>query len=70
MTRPSRIVGAVIAVADGNARGHDTVRRAWWRGERLTRVVLKHGGERHVERVERESDAIAGLRVLWLRRAR
>lgn len=64
--KPGRIVGAVVAI-DDVALSYDTVRRAWWCGERLTRVVLRHLGERRVERVTRETDGdLKGLRVLHL----
>ena len=67
MKTPGRIVGAVVAVEDAG-RSYDTVRRAWWRGARLSRVALRHLGERRVERVTRvpEGDRLEGLRVLRL----
>lgn len=66
--RPSRIRGAVIAVEDRGICSYDTVRRAWWRGETLTRVVLRHLGERRVERITRVPDGqlLEGLRVMHL----
>ncbi len=66
--KPGRIVGAVVAVERDGVRSYDTVRRAWWRGARLSRVALRHLGERRVERVTRvpEGDRLEGLRVLHL----
>lgn len=66
--KPGRIVGAVVAVERDGVRSYDTVRRAWWRGARLSRVALRHLGERRVERVTRvpEGDRLEGLRVLRL----
>lgn len=65
---PGRIVGAVIAVERDGVRSYDTVRRAWWRGERLTRVELKHLGAVAVESVDRigEGEHLEGLRLLQL----
>ena len=41
--------------------------RAWRRGERLTRVVLRHAGARYVLAVTRvAAGEFAGLRVLHL----
>ena len=67
MTRPRRILLCVVATRlDGLARA-DTVLRAWWLGERLTRVVLRYAGARYVLAVTRvASGAFAGLRVLHL----
>ena len=67
MTRPRRILLCVVAThLDGLTRA-DTVLRAWWLGERLTRVVLRHAGARYVLAVTRvASGAFAGLRVLHL----
>ena len=67
MTRPRRILFCVVATHfDGRTRA-DTVLRAWWRGSRLTRVVLRHGGPRHVLAVTRVAAGdFRGLRVLHL----
>ena len=65
--KPRRILGCVIATHDHGVTSADTVLRAWWRGERLTRVVLRHAGARYVLAVTRvASGEFAGLRVLHL----
>lgn len=48
--KPPRMVGRVVAVTPGavDAMTWDSVVRAWWRGERLTRVVLRKLGARKV----------------------
>ena len=67
MTRPRRILLCVVAVNLDCLTRADTVLRAWWRGERLTRVVLRHAGPRHVIAVTRvASGDFRGLRVLHL----
>ena len=67
MTRPRRILLCVVATHSHGVTSADTVLRAWWRRDTLTRVVLRHAGARYVLAVTRvASGAFAGLRVLHL----